>query len=110
MPVMRTKIRQNPHLHFFILFLLEETVFSKSNHRGDREYIDLAGNNRKISLLTNALNALTQLQFPLPSWERARVRGTGIVEAYFTLTPPLSPHREREPNVKIFFTFVLVTL
>jgi hypothetical protein len=36
------------------------------------------------------------------------VRGIRTVEASFTLAPSLSPHREREPNVKILFTFVLV--
>jgi hypothetical protein len=37
------------------------------------------------------------------------VRGIRTVEASFTLTPPLSPHRERELNVKILFTFVLLS-
>jgi len=43
-----------------------------------------------------------------PLWERARVRGIGAVKASFTLTPPLSPHRERAPIVKILLAFVLV--
>jgi hypothetical protein len=46
---------------------------------------------------TNALNALTQIHFPLPSRERARVRGDQSSQRFIHPHPTPLPSRERGP-------------